>query len=335
MKTSLVDVSVLILFFNRPDRLQEVFRQVCLARPARLFLYQDGSRGAKDDDKVLACRAIVDDDKIDWQCEVLRNYQSQNAGCDPSGYNAQSWAFQHTDKLIILEDDCVPAVSFFTFCKVLLDRYEDDPHVWMIAGFNAMEKANTDSSYFFTDVFSIWGWASWKRVHDTWDSRYSWLEDSHKVSHVAEVIRRKRLRSDLLTMCYDHQQSGIAHFETILWASMLLHDAVAIMTSLNQVNNIGVEEDSTHFTTTLATMPRRMRRQFLMPRYEIALPLVEPTSNAVDDDFKEQVYRLNAWDHPWRKVQYSVEELAHNLRRGRLTTIARALSARLSKTLHH
>lgn len=42
MKPSLVDVPVLILFFNRPQQLSQVFEQVRKARPSKLFLYQDG-----------------------------------------------------------------------------------------------------------------------------------------------------------------------------------------------------------------------------------------------------------------------------------------------------
>ncbi len=49
MKDAAVDISVLILFYNRPERLREVFAQVKRARPARLFLYQDGAR-SKDDE---------------------------------------------------------------------------------------------------------------------------------------------------------------------------------------------------------------------------------------------------------------------------------------------
>ena len=33
-----IDISVLILFFNRPDHLSQVFAPVRKARPARLFL---------------------------------------------------------------------------------------------------------------------------------------------------------------------------------------------------------------------------------------------------------------------------------------------------------
>ena len=44
MKSALVDVPVLILFFNRPQQLSQVFEQVKKARPSRLFLYQDGAQ---------------------------------------------------------------------------------------------------------------------------------------------------------------------------------------------------------------------------------------------------------------------------------------------------
>ena len=51
-----IDVSVLILFFNRPDFLQKVFDEVKKARPSRLFLYQDGPRGEQDMERIMQCR---------------------------------------------------------------------------------------------------------------------------------------------------------------------------------------------------------------------------------------------------------------------------------------
>ena len=66
------DVSVLMLFFNRPEHFREVFEEVKKARPARLFLYQDGPRGERDMPGIEACRQIAEDENIDWECEVHR-----------------------------------------------------------------------------------------------------------------------------------------------------------------------------------------------------------------------------------------------------------------------
>ncbi len=333
MEKAKVDVSVLIIFFNRPATLRHVFDAVRKARPARLFLYQDGSRGERDDDNTAACRAIVADSEIDWECDVRRLYQTRNFGCDPSEYLAQAWAFSQTDKLIVLEDDDVPAQSFFPFCKELLDRYEADPRVWMIAGFNAEAKVDLPESYFFTSVFSIWGWASWRRVFDTWDAEYSWMDDKRKMEAMKRIVKEKGVRSDFLPMCRDHKRVGKAFYESIFWASMLANDALAIMPAQNQVRNIGVSEDSTHFSATLKTMPRRLRQQFLMPACEIAFPLVHPDKIEEYRPFKDAVYLRNAWDRPLRKVQYSIEELWLNLRYLRLAAIGRALANRVRKTL--
>lgn len=129
-----VDVPVLILFFNRPKQLQAVFEQVRKARPSRLFLYQDGPRNEKDMPGILACREVVS--HIDWDCQVEHLYQERNYGCDPSEYISQKWAFSKVDKCVVLEDDDVPCVSFFAFCKEMLDRYESDTRITMVAGFN-------------------------------------------------------------------------------------------------------------------------------------------------------------------------------------------------------
>ena len=71
------DVAVLLLFFTRSDTFQKVFNEVRRARPSRLFLFQDGARGERDLAGIEACRKIVADENIDWECDVHRNYQQQ------------------------------------------------------------------------------------------------------------------------------------------------------------------------------------------------------------------------------------------------------------------
>lgn len=45
----------------------------------------------------------------------------------------------------------------------MLDKYEQDPRITMIAGFNNEEiTPGVPYDYFFASTFSIWGWASWK-----------------------------------------------------------------------------------------------------------------------------------------------------------------------------
>ena len=325
------DVAVLMLFFNRPEKFQQVFEQVRLARPSRLFLYQDGPRGERDMPGIMACRKIAEN--IDWQCDVQRHYCEQNQGCDPSEHLSQKWAFSIVDKCIVLEHDDVPSQSIFPFCKELLDRYEHDDRVWLISGFNEDEVSpDVPDDYFFTSTFSIWGWASWRRVIDTWDGTYSFLDDPNAVRLMNGVIRQRQYRKALMDLTRRHKATGIPYYETIFWASMMLNNGLAIMPTRNLINNIGLTSDSTHYSGSEQTTPRGLRKIFTMKRFELDFPLKHPRYVIDNVDYKERFYRRSAWGHPWIKVGRSLEELFLNLRYGNFRVISKAISNRLHKT---
>lgn len=327
------DVAVLLLFFNRPDTFRQVFEAVRQARPSHLFLYQDGARENRPGDEagVAACREIVSDENIDWQCDVHRMYQERNYGCDPSEYISQKWAFSIVDKCIVLEDDDVPSQSFFPFCKEMLDRYEYDRRVWMIAGFNTDEvTAGVPYDYFFTSVFSIWGWASWRRVIDTWDGEYTFMSDDFNRRQLEAVVKERGYRRNFMKMCADHASQHKPFYESIFWASMLMNNGLAIMPTRNMVNNVGATTDSTHFSA-LKTMPARLRRIFTMSRYDVSFPLRHPQYVMEYMPYKESFYRAQGWNHPWIKIGRSFEELWLNLRAGNFRQILRSLRRRIDK----
>lgn len=329
-----LDISVLMLFHARPDHFSKVWAEVRKARPARLFLYQDGPREGKDDmPGILACRSLVADENIDWECDVHRLYQERNYGCDPSEFISQRWAFSQTDKCIVLEDDDVPSQSFFTFCKEMLDRYEHDERVTMIAGFNTESaQHHVKESYFFTRAFSIWGWASWARVVNNWDGEYNFVKDKEQFEMLHRKARQYNQRSDFEAMCQRHAASGIQYYESIFWAYMLMHDGLAVMPAVNLVNNIGLE-GGTHYSTQLSLLPKRLRWQFEMPREELQFPLVHPAEVKEDADYQRLFYLRNAWNNPCRKVQYSLEELWLNLIHGNFRNIFTSIKLRIKKTL--
>lgn len=329
-----IDVAVLMLFFNRADHFQQVFNEVRKARPSKLFLYQDGARGEKDLAGIEACRRIVADENIDWECEVHRNYQVKNQGCDPSEYLSQKWAFSMVDKCIVLEDDDVPSQSFFRFCKEMLDLYEHDERVTMIAGFNEDEETRDCSdSYFFTSVFSIWGWASWRRVVEQWEGDYAFLKDKEAMERLRGIIVQRGLRKDFIQMCHDHQASGKEYYESIFWASMLLNSGLAIMPQKNLINNLGLSDDSTHFSGSMKTTPKGYRKIFTMKRHELEFPLLHPHYMVEHVNYKNRVYRNHAWGHPWVKISRSMEELTLNLRYGNFSIILKAIRRRINKWL--
>ena len=328
-----MDISVLILFFNRPEKLAALFAEVRKAQPARLFLYQDGARGEQDYAGVEACRKVVA--HIDWPCEVHRLYQEQNYGCDPSNFMAQRWAFSLTDKCIVFEDDDIPTLSFFRFCHDMLERYANDERVGMIQGFN-LEEHTVDAGsadYFFSTNFSIWGWASWSRVVNNWDEHYAWLDDAEALQRIQALTHERKLRKDFLPMARAHKQSGKAYYETIFFSFLLLHSQLAIVPRVNMISNRGVTNDSVHFAGSVQTLPSGYRRIFTMGRHELQWPLKHPRYIVDHVLYRQRVYRIMAWRHPWVKAWRSVEELYINIRHGQWQRITSALVNRLRITL--
>ncbi len=323
-----MDISVLILFFNRPEALSAVFEQVRKAQPARLFLYQDGPRGERDLPGIEACRRVVE--QVDWPCEVHRKYQEKNFGCDPSEYISQKWAFSLTDKCIVLEDDDIPSQSFFTFCKEMLDRYEHDTRVSMITGTNYDEiTPGIPYDYFFATTFSISGWASWRRVVDQWDETYSWLDDEYEVGQLAAYIKERKYQKNFIDFCRYHRAKGVPYYETIFHAAIFFGSGLSIVPRVNLINNLGACGEGVHLSGTNETLPRAYRRIFEMGRHELSFPLRHPRYVLENVAYKERMFRIQGWGHPWIKIGRSFEELWLNLRRGNLRQIARAVANRV------
>lgn len=305
-----VDVAVLLLFFTRTEITKRTFEQIRKARPARLYLYQDGPRVGRQDDveNVAKCRETIES-MIDWDCEVHRKYQENNYGCDPSEYISQKWMFETETKGIIIEDDDAMSVSFFRFCKELLDKYENDDRINMICGMNHLgvyEECPYD--YFFNRVGgAIWGWATWKRVVDKWDPDYGFLQDPYALKSLESEFGKKTV-DNLVQICRRHKATGREHYETIHGMGSYLSGTLNIIPKRNMTCNIGVGVDSTH-TSEYHKLTFRSRRNLFMRTYELEFPLSHPKYIQTDKHYWDlvecyisnpkivQIFRLDRFEH--------------------------------------
>ena len=141
---------ILFLIFNRPDTTIEVFNRIKKIQPKYLFVAADGPRQDKIGEKEMceATRAIIE--QIDWDCEVKTLFRESNLGCGKAVSEAISWFFVHNEMGIILEDDCLPDLSFFSFCENLLEKYKDDSRISTICASNYQLQNNTSNSYYFS-----------------------------------------------------------------------------------------------------------------------------------------------------------------------------------------
>ncbi len=335
IKPAAIDISVLIVFFTRQDTLQMVFDRVREARPTRLFLYQDGPRkGRQDDvDNILRCREIVS--QVDWECEVHTLYQKNNYGPDESGYIADTWAFSLTDKCIVLEDDVVPAISFFSFCKEMLDRYENDERIMLISAQNLEDVTQeVESDYFFSYTTFTWGWASWARVVNHWDPGYSYLQDPEKKERVASHILRNGLAKAWIDIFPQRAKEDKNHFETILMSHQFLHGGLTIVPRLNAAVNVGLGVGSAHYDGALELMARGDRKLFMLTSHEIETNHLKHPQNVEDyAPYRVRAYRMRAWGHPWIRTFRALESTLYLLIHGHFEKAVEGMLRRIRRVL--
>ena len=75
-------------------------------------------QGRNEEERVQAeqCRRMVEKE-ITWDCEIVKNYADENRGVYKNIGEGAKWVLSQEKWAIFLEDDNLPEVSFFCFCK--------------------------------------------------------------------------------------------------------------------------------------------------------------------------------------------------------------------------
>jgi len=190
----LAEAPVLLIIFNRPDTTKLVFEAIRKAKPSKLFVSADAPRNGNKNDEVncLKAREIVK--YIDWECNLKYRFIEENLGCGWGPASAITWAFENEDRLIILEDDCVPSQAFFLYANYVLERYLNDTRVWFVSGRNDVTKPELfmGNDYTFSHYGHSWGWATWKRCWNHFDMNMSNLDNFIKNGGAKNVFYSKR-----------------------------------------------------------------------------------------------------------------------------------------------
>jgi hypothetical protein len=259
------DVPILFLVFNRPDLTAEVFSVLRQLRPKRLFVAADGPRPNVDGEVALCREARTIATAVDWECELKTLFRDKNHGCGPAVSGAISWFFDQVEEGVILEDDCLPSLSFFNFCKYALEKYREDTRIGTVSGdYFLPPDLFLDQPYYFSKYFQIWGWATWRRVWKKYRLDLSFETEENWLSIFSEVhsapleadywieILRALTKGTLNT--WDYQMMFVS------WREQLLH----VAPTRNLVSNIGYRPDATHtsFESPLANFPRREIKDF-------------------------------------------------------------------------
>ena len=242
-----VSTPVAFIIFNRPDTTARVFEAIRQAKPSKLLVVADGPRTDRpgEFEKCTATRAVID--RVDWECEVITNYSDINLGCKRRVSSGIDWVFSQVEEAIILEDDCLPAPSFFQFCQTLLERYRYDDRISMISGTTCQqEQTKISYSYYFSKYAHIWGWASWRRAWQDYDvDMKTWPEC--KQNNLLQSAFHDTYEQKSWIEIFDDVYAGKIDTWDYQWLyTCFSQSRLSIEPARNLISNLGFGVDATH-----------------------------------------------------------------------------------------
>ncbi len=296
------ETPIVLLVFNRPDATRKALDIIRAQKPSTLFVVADGPRPDKpgEAEACRATRALFDG--LPDDIELHKLYSETNMGMRRRIESGLDAVFEKVEEAVILEDDCIPDPSFFSYCASLLDHYRDDERVASITGSNTqVSRVSAEArsyAYHFSMVGLPWGWATWRRSWKAYDAklklwpafrRTGWLRE--RLGHVAGGQWERMLN-----------QAHEVDSWWIRWClSMWVHGRVATVPRVNLITNLGgkVHEGE----STEAAVAARYGN---LPTQPLESPLAHPPFFVRDSVGERRVLENSL---PWSPVGRTVKQV--------------------------
>lgn len=243
-------VPILLITFNRPNHVQQVFDSIKKQKPKTLFVFQDGERKGNKDDKIKCANVKkIFSEQIDWDCNLITWYSDINLGCGKGPSSAISWFFEQNESGIIIEDDAIPAQDFYQFAEILLELYKNDQEVKAIGSMHMDYRRYSNASYYFTMMNrNLCAWATWKRAWNDFDYH---MTDISEKDLIRAMKKYKCTSKEISFWCERLNEIHINCLNESSWdmqflMSIWLHHGKGIYPNVNLATNIGFDSEGTH-----------------------------------------------------------------------------------------
>ncbi len=271
---------VVLLVYKRPELTRKVVRSLRKIRPGVVLVVADGPKDESERVQTDATRRVIREE-IDWPCDCRFNEAERNLGLANRVSSGITWALDSQERVVILEDDCVPSTSFFRFAEEMLDRYRNERRVSVVTGNNFQRGVKRGKgSYYFSMFPHCWGWATW---------RDRWQDYDHELHCWSETLRFLEGFGDrALTEYWEGAYRRVISGEVDSWAYRWLFScwakrALTVTPNRNLVTNIGFGEEGTHC--------KKKDRNLVVRSRQLRFPLRHPEAISHDLEADEFVLR--------------------------------------------
>ena len=234
---------IVVFGYNRPNHLLRCL-DALLTNPesseSSLHIFIDGPKSGVDRALVDQCVEIARSVRGFRTLDVIVN--TENLGLARSIRTGVDSVFDDHDKIIVIEDDIVPANSALSFLNRGLDTYLSSDKVASIQLYQYPIKVELEEPVFLRGA-DCWGWATWK-------SRWEKVEfDPEKLLNQLSGVRNDFNLGGSARFYEMLQNLAVQSIDSwaICWhASMYLEDKLSLYPPKSLCLNIGSDGSGTH-----------------------------------------------------------------------------------------
>lgn len=243
------NTAILLMTYIRPENTKRILNLLIKYKQKNIFIFNDGLKLQKHKNLNRLTKNVILNFK---KKNKIKNFFSKKNLTQKNNLPiALNWVFKKNDKVIILEDDCIPSRTFFRFCKELLIKYQDDDRVSQISGNNFLNyknfKRRNNDSYFFSKFTSSWGWATWKNKWEkTYDSDIKIWPKIKKEKWLNDIFMN-RDSVNFWTKTFDRRYKLLDDDWDRPWTFInLINNRLSIFPNKNLISNIGDDNVALH-----------------------------------------------------------------------------------------
>ncbi len=155
---------VALFAWQRPSHTQRVLAALAASAGAAetdLFVFVDGPRHDREASRVAEVIEIAG--AASGFRSVSVQAARRNLGLSRSITGGVTSVLQHSERVIVVEDDIVVSRSFLEYMNDHLELYANDPTVASVHGYVYPQSRDLPSTFFIAGA-DCWGWATWRRA---------------------------------------------------------------------------------------------------------------------------------------------------------------------------
>lgn len=237
---------IALFVYNRVEHTQKIIEALQLndlSSRSNIIIFSDAAKDEKSIDKVLEVRKYVKSITGFKSIQIIE--RQENLGLAESIIDGVTAVVAKFGKVIVLEDDILTSPFFLTYMNNSLDLYQEEEAVVSIHAYNYPVQLDITDDTFFLKGADCWGWATWKRGWDLFESN-----GLHLLNQLKELGLEKDFNfndtypfTQMLKMQIAKKNDSWA----IRWyASAFLKNKLTLYPTKTLVYNIGLDNSGTH-----------------------------------------------------------------------------------------